>query len=134
MQIHAYYILLIKLAFSMSQNLHFFDIVVTYLFSTKYWENRYMCNNKNSSKWNEKNIYEIFFYRMKLVIFLFLVSISLTAARSSGKYTDRYDSINVGDVVSNRRLLVPYLRCLLEQGKCSPEGRELKCKYSIFWC
>ncbi|KPJ09675.1 Ejaculatory bulb-specific protein 3 [Papilio machaon] len=64
---------------------------------------------------------------MKLVILLFLVSISLSVnARASGKYTDRYDGINVGDVVSNRRLLLPYLKCLLEQGKCSPEGRELK--------
>ncbi|XP_045521962.1 allergen Tha p 1-like isoform X2 [Pieris brassicae] len=42
------------------------------------------------------------------------------------KYTDRYDNINLDDVLSNRRLLVPYLKCILDEGKCSADGKELK--------
>ncbi|CAH2042432.1 unnamed protein product, partial [Iphiclides podalirius] len=57
--------------------------------------------------------------------FLLLSVVVIVSARTD-KYTSRYDNLNVGEVVSNRRLLVPYVKCLLEQGRCSPDGRELK--------
>ncbi|XP_022112599.2 allergen Tha p 1-like [Pieris rapae] len=41
-------------------------------------------------------------------------------------YTNKYDGIDLRDILSNRRLLVPYILCTLEQGKCSPEGKELR--------
>ncbi|XP_028163103.1 allergen Tha p 1-like [Ostrinia furnacalis] len=41
-------------------------------------------------------------------------------------YTDIYDSIDINTVLSNRRLLVPYVLCVLEEGKCTPPGKELK--------
>ncbi|CAF4807603.1 unnamed protein product [Pieris macdunnoughi] len=42
------------------------------------------------------------------------------------KYTDRYDNINLDEILSNRRLLVPYMKCILDEGKCSADGKELK--------
>nr|QCX43082.1 chemosensory protein csp2 [Helopeltis theivora] len=59
------------------------------------------------------------------ICFLALAALA-SAYPGNDKYTDRYDNINLDEIVSNRRLLVPYLKCILEQGKCSPEGRELK--------
>ncbi|KOB73530.1 putative chemosensory protein [Operophtera brumata] len=41
-------------------------------------------------------------------------------------YPDRYDNINLDEIIGNGRLLVPYIKCVLDQGRCSPEGRELK--------
>nr|AII01033.1 chemosensory protein [Dendrolimus kikuchii] len=43
-----------------------------------------------------------------------------------GLYTDRYDTTNVDEIVSNDRLMTPYVSCLLEKGNCTPEGKELK--------
>nr|AIX97836.1 chemosensory protein [Cnaphalocrocis medinalis] len=51
------------------------------------------------------------------------------SGKESGKeetYTDRFDNINVDEIVANRRLLVPYLKCALDKGRCTPEGKELK--------
>nr|APG32551.1 chemosensory protein [Conogethes punctiferalis] len=59
------------------------------------------------------------------ICFLALAAV-VAAFPGDGKYTDRYDNINLEEIVGNKRLLVPYIKCILEQGKCSPEGRELK--------
>nr|WPA71068.1 chemosensory protein protein 19 [Diaphania glauculalis] len=61
------------------------------------------------------------------ICFLALAAVVSAYPRAKdSKYTDRYDSVNLEEVISNRRLLVPYIKCILEQGKCSPEGRELR--------
>nr|ALS03846.1 chemosensory protein 21 [Ectropis obliqua] len=53
--------------------------------------------------------------------------VALAAARpDAGKYTDRYDNVNLDEVIGNKRLLVPYINCVLEKGRCSPDGKELK--------
>ena len=67
---------------------------------------------------------------MKSYIVLCVVSLAVMAyARPEGShYTDRYDNINLDEVLSNRRLLVPYIKCILDQGKCAPDGKELKGK------
>lgn len=50
------------------------------------------------------------------------------------KYTDKYDNIDLDEILSNKRLLMAYVNCVLDKGKCSPEGKELKGKMilSIF--
>nr|AIX97840.1 chemosensory protein [Cnaphalocrocis medinalis] len=59
-------------------------------------------------------------------ICLLALAASAAAFPGSDKYTDRYDNINLDEIISNKRLLVPYIKCMLEQGKCSPEGKELR--------
>ncbi|CAK1584486.1 unnamed protein product [Parnassius mnemosyne] len=64
---------------------------------------------------------------MKLVAYIILLFfVTIAHAQTSEKYTSRYDDLNIEDVLTNRRFLVSYIRCLLDIGKCSPEGRELK--------
>lgn len=53
---------------------------------------------------------------------------TFVVAVAADTYTDRYDSMNVDDVIANKRLLVAYVKCVLDKGRCTPEGRELKCK------
>ncbi|KOB73531.1 Olfactory protein [Operophtera brumata] len=52
-----------------------------------------------------------------------LLAASVAAAE---RYTDRYDDINYDEILGNKRLLVPYLKCILDKGRCTAEGRELK--------
>ncbi|CAH2042430.1 unnamed protein product, partial [Iphiclides podalirius] len=66
-------------------------------------------------------------FNMKgVTILCFVATLALSSPSSENLYTDRYDSINLDEILSNRRLLIPYVNCLLEKGKCTPEGNELK--------
>lgn len=44
------------------------------------------------------------------------------------KYPAKYDQVNIDNVLSNDRVLTNYIKCLLEKGACTREGRELKSK------
>lgn len=68
------------------------------------------------------------FFRMKGVFVVCLLSLAGVALAAPQKYTSKYDDINLDEILSNRRLLVPYVHCILDKGKCTPEGKELKCK------
>lgn len=57
-----------------------------------------------------------------------LISLALIGAALGEQYTDRYDNLNVEEILANRRLFIPYIKCVLEQGRCVPEAKELKSK------
>ncbi|XP_032519918.1 ejaculatory bulb-specific protein 3-like [Danaus plexippus] len=61
---------------------------------------------------------------MKCVIIIGLALIGVCT--SEDKYTDRYDDINVDEILSNKRLFTSYIKCLMDQGRCTPEGNTLK--------
>ncbi|XP_062548465.1 ejaculatory bulb-specific protein 3-like [Armigeres subalbatus] len=63
---------------------------------------------------------------MKSLGLIVLGVAALMATASAQKYTDKFDNINVDQVLSNDRILNNYLKCLLEKGPCTQEGRELK--------
>ncbi|KAJ2948461.1 hypothetical protein O0L34_g7710 [Tuta absoluta] len=63
---------------------------------------------------------------MKLIVACVLALAAFAAARPSDEYTDKYDNVNVEEIINNKRLLGPYIKCVLEQGNCTPEGKELK--------
>ncbi|XP_063626802.1 ejaculatory bulb-specific protein 3-like isoform X3 [Cydia splendana] len=58
-----------------------------------------------------------------LVLCLGLVCLAIA---EENKYTDRYDNVNIDEILANKRLLVPYVKCLLGEGRCTPEGKTLK--------
>ncbi|CAF4807649.1 unnamed protein product [Pieris macdunnoughi] len=59
---------------------------------------------------------------MKFILVLFAVVAFVYAEQ----YTDRYDNINVNEILQNKRLVMSYVKCLLDQGRCTPEGNALK--------
>nr|WIW78335.1 chemosensory protein 2 [Heliconius charithonia] len=63
---------------------------------------------------------------MKFVILCVLALIAVVYSRPESKYTDRFDNINIQEILNNKRLLAAYVLCVLEKGKCTNEGRELK--------
>ncbi|XP_053615073.1 ejaculatory bulb-specific protein 3 [Plodia interpunctella] len=65
------------------------------------------------------------FIKMKIAIYTISLAL-LGLCACDDTYTDRYDDIDVDEIVANRRLLTPYLKCILDEGRCTPEGKELK--------
>ncbi|KAJ2948460.1 hypothetical protein O0L34_g7709 [Tuta absoluta] len=59
-----------------------------------------------------------------LTLLVGLAVISLAASQET--YEDRYDDIDIDEIISNRRLLLPYIKCMLDQGRCTAEGKFLK--------
>ncbi|CAH0550182.1 unnamed protein product [Brassicogethes aeneus] len=51
---------------------------------------------------------------------------TLTRVARETKYTTRFDNIDVDAVLKSSRLLLSYVKCLLDKGPCTVEGKELK--------
>jgi hypothetical protein len=69
-----------------------------------------------------------------VVVFVLVSALSLTEAariRRDDKYTTKFDSINVDEILASNRLVNNYVNCLLDKGRCSPEGIELKSKSCV---
>ncbi|XP_017472213.1 PREDICTED: ejaculatory bulb-specific protein 3 [Rhagoletis zephyria] len=62
---------------------------------------------------------------MKAILML-LVIIAVQHASCQKQYTNKFDNVDVDGVLSNNRILTNYIKCLMEKGPCTPEGRELK--------
>lgn len=48
------------------------------------------------------------------------------AAPAPEKYTTKYDNVDVDGILNNDRLFNSYFKCLMDEGKCTPEGEEIK--------
>jgi hypothetical protein len=71
------------------------------------------------------------FVAILCVLLAALVLAEAARIRRDEKYTTKYDNINLDEILESDRLLDNYFKCLLEKGKCTPEGTELKCEYWI---
>lgn len=60
---------------------------------------------------------------MKLLIVAVCVIIGVSA---QNKYTTKYDGVNLEEILKSDRLLNNYFKCLMDTGKCTPDGNELK--------
>ncbi|XP_077287183.1 ejaculatory bulb-specific protein 3-like [Arctopsyche grandis] len=61
---------------------------------------------------------------MRIFVFL-LMTLSLVLAAKE-KYTTKYDNVDVDRILANDRILNNYIKCMLDEGPCTAEGRELK--------
>lgn len=62
---------------------------------------------------------------MKAVILCCIVSLVV----ADTQYTNKYDNVDVDKILKNSRVLTNYIKCMMEEGPCTPEGRELKSKF-----
>ncbi|KAL9707843.1 hypothetical protein quinque_011361 [Culex quinquefasciatus] len=62
--------------------------------------------------------------KMKLYIVVALALIAAVAAQD--KYTTKYDGIDLDEILKSDRLFNNYFKCLMDQGRCTPDGKELK--------
>jgi Insect pheromone-binding family, A10/OS-D. len=61
------------------------------------------------------------------LLVLLLVAVLSTTEKPKG-YTTKYDDVDVERVLNNGRILTNYIKCVMDEGPCTPEGRELKSK------
>lgn len=69
----------------------------------------------------------------KLIVFCLVISIILIglAAGDEAKkdgYETKYDNIDLDELLKNDRLRKNYVKCLLNEGPCTPDAQELKSK------
>nr|AOG12892.1 chemosensory protein [Eogystia hippophaecolus] len=64
---------------------------------------------------------------MKSLLLIALACLVTVAwCRPGSTYTDKWDHINVDEILESQRLLKAYVDCLLDKGRCSPDGKALK--------
>lgn len=63
---------------------------------------------------------------MKLIAFAVLLFVGAALAQQAPVYTTKYDGVNLDEILKSERLLNNYFKCLMDKGKCTPDGTELK--------
>jgi len=72
--------------------------------------------------------------KLLLTVAFCIAIMTIMVQTAPAKYTTKYDNVNIDDILNNDRLVASYFKCLMETGKCTPEGEEIKRKYlSIFF-
>ncbi|KAL1493828.1 hypothetical protein ABEB36_009514 [Hypothenemus hampei] len=59
-------------------------------------------------------------------VIVFLLVIIDICSGDNEKYTSKYDNIDVDEILKSERLLRNYMNCLLDIGRCTLDGQELK--------
>lgn len=68
---------------------------------------------------------------MKSVLVLIFAVVAVAVASRlprDTKYTTKYDNVDLEEILKSERLLTNYYNCLMDTGKCTPDGSELKRK------
>lgn len=68
--------------------------------------------------------------KVAVVCLLAFAAVVYVAARPEEKYTNKFDNIDVDQILHSDRLLNNYFKCLMGEASCTPEGNELKSKYN----
>lgn len=63
---------------------------------------------------------------MKLLLVITLACVAVIVYAKPAQYTDKWDHINVDEVLESQRLLKGYVDCLLDRGRCTPDAKTLK--------
>ncbi|CAH0550933.1 unnamed protein product [Brassicogethes aeneus] len=64
---------------------------------------------------------------MKVQMFtLFFTLVCLVNSRPNSSYTIKYDNVNLDQILKSDRLMMNYINCVLDKGKCTSDGAELK--------
>lgn len=64
---------------------------------------------------------------MKKYLLILLASLMILVVATE-KYTRKYDDVDVDTILQNNRVLNNYIRCMLDEGPCTAEGREFRSK------
>lgn len=62
---------------------------------------------------------------MKIVI-AFLAFVVIVAAHPQTNYSSRFDNVDVDEILKSDRLFNNYFKCLMDTGRCTPDGSELR--------
>lgn len=68
-------------------------------------------------------------FRTMMKVFVLVLLSVVVVVTAEEKYTTKYDDIDLDAILNNERLLKQYHECLMDRGKCTKEGEELKSKF-----
>ena len=54
------------------------------------------------------------------------------SAEDNSKYTTKYNNFDIDSVLNNEKILKNYVNCLVGEGNCTPQGRDLASEYIHF--
>ena len=63
---------------------------------------------------------------MNLKICIVGVMLCVLSVVVAQKYTTKYDGVNLDEILKSDRLFNNYYKCLMDTGRCTPDGNELK--------
>nr|AYN70625.1 chemosensory protein 1 [Bactrocera minax] len=63
---------------------------------------------------------------MKQAALIFFIVVTVQCGTAQKQYTNKFDNVDVDGVLSNNRILTNYIKCLMDKGPCTPEGRYCK--------
>lgn len=63
---------------------------------------------------------------IKITVIVLLCVVTFVACEET--YTTKWDNIDIDSILKSDRLLKNYVNCLLDKGRCTPDGAELKSK------
>ncbi|XP_056639213.1 ejaculatory bulb-specific protein 3-like [Diorhabda carinulata] len=63
---------------------------------------------------------------MKLCLTLSVLLSVILVEADEGKYTSKFDNIDYKAILASERLLLNYYKCMMDEGPCTPDGKELK--------
>lgn len=62
------------------------------------------------------------FYFIVAIVLLF----SIVLCECEETYDIKYDNVDIDEILKSERLLTNYVNCLMDEGSCTEDGRELK--------
>ncbi|XP_012153654.1 chemosensory protein 3 [Megachile rotundata] len=65
--------------------------------------------------------------KLSVLCLVLVVAVAFVAARpEEGTYTTKFDNVDVDQILHSDRLLNNYFKCLMDEGRCTSDGAELK--------
>ena len=58
--------------------------------------------------------------------YLLVLCAFFVVAFAQEQYSDKYDNLDVDEIMGNERLFAGYSDCILDKGPCTAEGKDLK--------
>lgn len=61
-----------------------------------------------------------------VALFAIILTESIASEDETVTYDIKYDNIDIDELLKSERLLTNYIKCLMEEGSCTEDGRALK--------
>ncbi|XP_026494643.1 allergen Tha p 1-like [Vanessa tameamea] len=61
-----------------------------------------------------------------IIIFALAFCVAVAWGKPQGTYTDKWDQINIDEILESQRLLKGYVDCLVDKGRCTSDAKALK--------
>lgn len=64
----------------------------------------------------------------KIAILGLITILAVIVNAEEEKYTTKFDNINIDEILESDRLMLNYVKCIKDEGPCTPDGAEIKRK------